>query len=138
MFTCYLGGVSATSLSALGKPTCKNLIFDPVLCHNYKVYLCSRGALAAVRGSRFGTGLFRKEDVVMDEVNCEGVEWRLQDCKHSPTPDCPLTRAAGVMCALNDGGCLGDTVLFVSLAASNLVTIVKVVFQISETCSLSH
>ena len=72
----------------------------------FSMYLPHRGALAAIKGNKYGTGLFSKEDIVMGDVSCDGVEWRLQDCRHTAVHDCTLAKSAGVMCALNDGGCV--------------------------------
>ena len=59
--------------------------------------------MAAVRGGRYGSGFYSEEDIVMGGASCEGVERRLQDCTHTTVHNCPLSRSAGVMCALNDG-----------------------------------
>ena len=62
-----------------------------------------RGAQSAMGGSYYGTGSYRQNDILMDEVECKGTEHRVQECTHVPVHDCTLNEAASVSCMLNDG-----------------------------------
>jgi hypothetical protein len=93
---CLVGGTKPNegNIFVGNKPVCDDdwtLINANVACRQ----LGFSGALAMTKESRFGP----VPDVfAMDQVNCEGSEERLIDCRHAPVDDCGAGEGAGAIC----------------------------------------
>jgi hypothetical protein len=93
---CLVGGSKPNEGNVFvgNKPVCDDdwtLVNANVACRQ----LGFSGALTMTKESRFGPV---PPDFAMDQVNCEGSEERLIDCRHSPIEDCGAGEGAGVVC----------------------------------------
>ena len=71
----------------------------------------------------------------MDEIECEGNEDTLQQCRHTTLHDCLLSEAASVVCLPNTGKSenidFGSSVLFLSKYQNIACTSKLAIFPIS-------
>ena len=57
-----------------------------------------RGAVAATVNSAFGSGHWRRHDVLISNVRCTGRESSLLDCPYTVNRSCSVPHAASVVC----------------------------------------
>lgn len=64
-----------------------------------------RGAQSSIGGSAYtrGSEHYTADDILMDEVMCQGHETSLFYCQHRSTHDCKIDEMASVVCLPNKG-----------------------------------
>ncbi|KAL5019244.1 hypothetical protein ScPMuIL_004966 [Solemya velum] len=61
----------------------------------------SRGALLAEYYTPYGTESWSSGDILMDDVNCQGSEKKIQQCSYSADHDCQVNEAVSISCKAN-------------------------------------